>query len=316
VSDNAESKATDIAINEAVRLREGLVGSLNPNFGPVSGDWSVWTEGRIVIGKTDASTTASKKEIEVQAISLGIDRPVGDGDELMGFVLSIGQDDTDIGTASTNVKSDNYSISNYNVFRPSANIQIESVFGLGQIDFDTTRTDGSDTLSGTRKANQLFLTGVIRPLNRMHLGSWQFSPYSKVSAANTSLKAFSESGGATALTHNKQKLKDTAVAIGLDIHSQITRNTRSIKPFAKIEYNELSSKTTVSMHYNSEDASTYTYTKRFDKKNKHWKLKLGLDLNTESGWNSSASYTREQSFGSSNDSQTSDSFSLNAVLRF
>ena len=91
----------------------------------------MWTEGRIVIGKTDASTTASKKEIEVQAISLGIDRPVGDGDELMGFVLSIGQDDTDIGTASTNVKSDNYSISNYNVFRPSANIQIETVFGLG-----------------------------------------------------------------------------------------------------------------------------------------------------------------------------------------
>jgi outer membrane autotransporter protein len=150
----------------------------------------------------------------------------------------------------------------------------------------------------------------------MHLGSWQFSPYSKVSAANTSLKAFSESGGATALTHNKQKLKDTSVAIGLDIHSQITRNTRSIKPFAKIEYNESSSKTTASMHYNSEDASTYTYTKRFDKKNKHWKLKLGLDLNTESGWNSSASYTREQSFGSSDDSQTSDSFSLNAVLRF
>ena len=316
VSDNAESKASNIAINEAARLRESLIGSLNPSFGPVIDNWSMWAGGKVVIGNTDASTTASKKEIEVQAISLGIDRPVGDGDELMGFVLSIGQDDTDIGTASTNVKSDNYSISNYNVFRPSANTQIETVFGLGLIDFDTTRSDGSDTLSGTRKANQLFLTGVIRPLNRIHLGSWQFSPYSKVSAANTSLKAFSESGGATALTHNKQKIKDTAVAIGLDIHSQITRNTRSIKPFAKAEYKESSSKTTATMHYNSEDASTYTYTKRFDKRNKHWKLKLGLDLNTESGWNSSASYTREQSFGSSDDSQTSDSFSLNAVLRF
>ena len=316
VSDNAESKANDIAINEAVRLREALIGPLNPSFGPVTGNWSVWTEGKVVIGKTDASTTASKKEIEVQAISLGIDRPVGDGNELMGFVLSIGQDDTDIGTASTNVKSDNYSISNYNVFRPSANIQIETVFGLGQIDFDTTRTDGSDTLSGTRKANQLFLTGVIRPLNRMHLGSWQISPYSKLSAANTSLKAFSESGGGTALTHNKQKLKDTAVAIGLDIHSQITRNTRSIKPFAKIEYNESSSKTTASMHYNSEDASTYTYTTNLNKKNKHWKLKLGIDLSTESGWNLSLSYAREQSVSSSKDTKNSNNFSFNAGIQF
>jgi len=316
VSDNAESKANDIAINEAVRLREALIGSLNPSFGPVSGDWSMWTEGRIVIGKTDASTTASKKEIETQVISLGFDRPIGKGDELMGFALSVGQGNTDIGTASTRVQSDNYSLTNYNVFRPSANTHMEIALGLGQIYFDTTRSDGSDTLIGTRKANQVFLTGIIRPLNRIHLTIWQFSPYIKASAASTSLKAFSESGGATALTHNKQKLKDTAVAIGLDINSQITRNTRRIKPFAKIEYGESSSKTSASMHYNSEDASTYTYTKRFDKKNKHWKLKLGLDLNTESGWNTYISYTREQSVGSSDDSQTSDSFGLNAVLNF
>ena len=70
------------------------------------------------------------------------------------------------------------------------------------------------------------------------------------------------------------------------------------------------------MHYNSEDASTYTYTKRFDKKNKHWKLKLGLDLNTESGWNSSVSFTREQPFGSGQASKYSNSFSFNAGIQF
>ena len=316
VSDNAESKANDIAINEAVRLREGLVGSLNPSFGPVTDNWSVWTKGRIVIGKTDASTTASKKEIEVQAISLGIDRPVGDGDELMGFVLSIGQDDTDIGTASSNVKSDNYSISNYNVFRPSANIQIETVFGLGQIDFDTLRTDGSDTLLGKRKAKQLFLSTTFKPEDTRYVGNWKVSPYSKVLLANTRLNSFSESGGATALTFNKQEIRDAGLSVGMDINSTVTVNNATINPYAKIEYARSSSKTSASMHYNNEDASSYTYTANLNKQIKNWKLKLGLDLNTESGWNSSVSYTREQSFGSSDDSQTSDSFSLNAVLRF
>ena len=316
VSDNAESKANDIAINEAVRLRENLVGSLNPSFGPVIGDWSVWTKGRIVIGKTDASTTASKQEIEVQAISLGIDRPVGDGDELMGFVLSIGQDDTDIGTASTNVKSDNYSLSNYNVIKLNNNTKIENVFGVGHLEFDTLRTDGSDTLLGKRKAKQLFLSTTFKPEDTRYVGNWKVSPYSKVLLANTRLNSFSESGGATALTFNKQEIRDAGLSVGMDINSTVTVNNATINPYAKLEYTRLSSKTSASMHYNSEDASSYTYTANLNKQIKNWKLKLGADLNTESGWNSSVSFTREQPFGSGQASKYSNSFSFNTDIQF
>ena len=316
VSDNAESKANDIAINEAVRLRENLVGSLNPSFGPVIGDWSVWTKGRIVIGKTDASTTASKQEIEVQAISLGIDRPVGDGDELMGFVLSIGQDDTDIGTASTNVKSDNYSLSNYNVIKLNNNTKIENVFGVGHLEFDTLRTDGSDTLLGKRKAKQLFLSTTFKPEDTRYVGNWKVSPYSKVLLANTRLNSFSESGGATALTFNKQEIRDAGLSVGMDINSTVTVNNATINPYAKLEYTRLSSKTSASMHYNSEDASSYTYTANLNKQIKNWKLKLGADLITESGWNSSVSYTREQPFGSGQASKYSNSFSFNTDIQF
>ena len=316
VSDNAESKANDIAINEAVRLREGLVGSLNPSFGPVIGDWSVWTKGRIVIGKTDASTTASKQEIDVQSISLGIDRPVSDGDELMGFVLSIGQNNNDIGTASTNVKSDNYSLSNYNVIKLNNNTKIESVFGVGHLELDTLRSDGSDTLLGKRKAKQLFLSTTFKPEDTRYVGNWKVSPYSKVLLANTRLNSFSESGGATALTFNKQYVKDAGLSVGMDINSTVTVNNATINPYAKIEYTRSSSKTSASMHYNNEDASTNTYTTSLNKQIKNWKLKLGLDLNTESEWNSSVSFTREQPFGSGQASKYSNSFSFNAGTRF
>ena len=315
VSDNAESKANDIAINEAARLREGLVGSINPSFGPVIGNWSVWTEGKIIIGKTDASTTASKQEIEVQSISLGFDKPVGD-DELMGFVLSIGQHNNDIGTASTNVKSDNYSLSNYNVIKLNNNTKIENVFGVGHLEFDTLRSDGSDILSGTRKAKQLFLSTTFKPEDTRYVGNWKVSPYSKVLLANTRLNSFSESGGATALTFNKQYVKDAGLSVGMDINSSVTVNNATINPYAKIEYARSSSKTSASMHYNNEDASTNTYSANLNKQIKNWKLKLGLDLNTESGWNSSVSFTREQPFGSGQASKYSNSFSFNAGTRF
>ena len=315
VSDNIESELYNIAINEAVRLREGLVSSLNPSFGPVIGDWSVWTEGKIVIGKTSASTTASKKEIEVQSISLGFDKPVGD-DELMGFVLSIGQDNTDIGTALTNVKSDNYSLSNYNVLKLGSNTLLENVLGLGHLEFDTIRTDSSDTLTGKRKAKQLFLSTTFRPEDTRYVGNWKVSPYSKVLLANTRLNSFSESGGATALTFNKQEIRDAGLSVGMDINSTVTINNTTINPYAKVEYDRSSSKTSASMHYNNEDASIYSYTSSFNKQIKNWKLKLGIDLKTESGWDSSIRFTREQSFGSGQASKYSNSFSFNASIEF
>jgi len=134
--------------------------------------------------------------------------------------------------------------------------------------------------------------------------------------ANTHLNSFSESGGETALTYNKQELRDTAVGVGFDINTQITTDSHTIKPFAKLEFARSSSKTSASMHYNNEDASTYTYSTSLNKSSNNWKMKLGLDLNTESGWNTSASYTREQSIGSSVNSQNSNSFSFNAGIKF
>ena len=234
----------------------------------------------------------------------------------MGFVLSIGQDDSDIGTASTSVKSKNYSLSNYNVFKSAnSNTKVESAFGVGRLDFDTVRSYGSDTLTGTRKANQIFFSTTLRHQDNINIDNWLISPYTKISLANTSLNSFSESGGSLALTFEKQKVKDTSVGIGIDINSQITTDNSTIKPFSKIEYNQSSSKTSASMHYNSENAIN-TYTANLNKKNKNWKLKFGIDLNTESGWDMSISYMREQSVGSSKDSKNSNSFSFNAGTRF
>ena len=316
VGDNAEVKATDIAINEAARLREGLIGSLNPSFGPVTGNWSVWTEGEVIIGKTDASMAASKKKSSAQAITLGFDRPIRSGNELMGFVFSAGQSDTDIGTASTSVKSNNYSLLNYTVFNTKG-AQLESVFGIGQLDFDTTRTDGSDALTGTRKANQLLFSSTIRPQRMINLGNWHLSPYTKVSLTNTRLNSFSESGGATALTFNKQEIKDGALGVGFDISTLIKNQGNTIQPFAKIEYARSSSKTSASMHYNDEDASLYTYTTSLNKNDKNWKMKLGFDLNTKSNWDMSFVYIREQSKGSSDGSKSSSNgLSFNAGIKF
>ena len=312
VGDHIKSDVTNIAINQAARIREDAIGSLNPTFGPVVDNWSIWTEGKVLVGKKDASSTASKQEIDAQSIAIGFDKPVGN-DGLVGFVINIGQDNTDVGTDSTNVKSDNYSLSSYRVFGQGTSTLVESVIGIGHLDFDTVRTDGSDTLSGARKANQIFLSTALRRGNNINHSNWVISPYTKLSLAHTRLNSFSESGGITALTFNKQSINDAKIRIGIDTNALIAIDSGTIKPFGKIEYNASASDTSAAMHYNSESTN---YTSDLDKTNRNWRLEYGADFITKDGWSSSASYMKEQSVGSGETSQYSDSFRFNVGVGF
>jgi surface protein len=312
ISNNIKSDVQDIAINEAARIREDTIGMLNPSFEPVVDNWSIWTRGKVLIGKVDATSKASKREIDVQSISIGVDKPVGD-DGLVGFVINIGQDNTDIGTATTNVKSDNYSVSNYRVFGQNTSTLVESVIGIGHLRFDTLRTDGLYTLSGVREAKQIFFSTALRRKNNINHSNWLISPYSKLSLAHTRLNSFSESGGTLALTFNKQTINDAKIHIGTDINALIEMKSGTIKPFGKIEYNASASDTSAAMHYNSESTN---YTADLDKTNRNWRLEYGADYRTKDGWSSSASYMREQSIGSGQTSKHSDSFRFNVGVGF
>jgi uncharacterized protein with beta-barrel porin domain len=307
--DNIKSDAQDIALNEAARFRKDIIGTLNPTFGTVIDDWSMWTAGEITIGKTDATSSASKQELNGKAISLGFDRPVGDND-LVGFALSIGKDDTDVGTSTTKVKSDNYSLSNYNVLKQESGVTIETVLGLGHLKFDTNRKDGNDILTGSRDANQAFASVTIRD-KTFERNNWSVSPYGKAMLARTNLDSFSETGGATALTFNKQTVNDAKVYVGADINYLVTINNGTIKPFAKLEYGlDVSDSSEAVMHYNTE---TTDYTLNLDNKSKsNWKLGLGVDLITKDSWDASIGYEREQVVNAGH----SDSLTVDVSLKF
>jgi len=319
VGDHIKSDATSIAINQAARIRENAIGSLNPTFGPVVDNWSVWTDGKVLVGKKEETASASEQNIVAESIAIGFDRPTSD-DGVVGFVLNLGQDNTDVGTASTNVNSDNYSLSTYRIFRQGANSFVESVIGIGHLELDMVRTDGSDTLSGTRKANQIFLSTALKREDKITVrglitehNNFLFSPYTKLSLAYTRLDGFSETGGATALTFDGQNVNDATVRIGADISSLIPINKGSIRPFGKFEYNASVSDTSATMHYSSESTN---YTADLNKTNVNWKLGYGIDFMTKGGWNSSASYMKEESVGSGETFQYSDSFRFNVGVGF
>ncbi|ANQ66636.1 hypothetical protein GS41_04910 [Candidatus Pseudothioglobus singularis] len=60
-----------------------------------------------------------------------------------------------------------------------------------------TRTDGSETLLGERRGNQLFLSNILR--HEYKKKQFEISPYLTHSATLTNLDAFSERSGSLAL---------------------------------------------------------------------------------------------------------------------
>jgi uncharacterized protein with beta-barrel porin domain len=313
VGDHIKSDATSMALNEGVKLRERTIGSLNPTFEPIFGKWSVWTKGELLLGKTRATSTASKQESKSQILSLGFDRPL-DNEGILGFVIDVGRNNTDIGTGATNVKSNNYSLSNYSALKLDSSTRLENVVGIGRLNYDTTRMDGSETLLGDRRANQIFFSTTLK---RQYKEDQLFiAPYLTHSATRTSLDSFSESGGATALTFNEQEIRDYEIGLGVDINTEIIiNNNDKLKPFTKVEYNRSNSKTSASMYYTNEGAEN-AYETSMNDSNNNWKLRVGADLVTESGWRSSASYSRTQTTGSGSASKYSNSFTLRSDLRF
>ncbi|MDB9938263.1 Ig-like domain-containing protein, partial [Candidatus Thioglobus sp.] len=313
VGDHIKSDAASMAINEGIKLRDSTIGSLNPTFEPIFGDWSVWTKGEFLIGKTRATSTVSKQESKSKILSLGFDKYL-DNDGLIGFVLDIGRNNTDIGTGATNVKSKNYSLSNYTAFKLDSNTSLESVVGIGRINYDMTRVDGAETLLGERRAEQMFFSNTLKREHKKN--QLTISPFLTHSATRTNLDAFSENGGETALSFNNQIVRDYEIGVGLDINSEITLNNNSkLKPFTIIEYNKSTSKTSASMYYTNEGAEN-AYEATMNNSNNNWKIRLGADLRTETGWRSSLSYTRKQSVGSSSASKYSNSFTLRSDLKF
>jgi len=317
MTDDTKAQLNSAAFNEVAKLREETIGKvLNATGGSVMGDWNVWTEGRITVGKTYSTDTTSEQDSQTQNISLGFDRIIKDDNQslesaghIVGVVLGIGKSDADTTNNST-VDADSYSISAYGVIRQDDKELVQAQIGYGHIKVDKTRIDGSDTLIGSHNANQFF-TSLMVKRETMSVGGFSLSPYGKIQASRTWYDGYSESGGATALTYGEQTIDSTVLSAGVDVDYMIPIYKGNIRPFAKFEYGaDVSGSSTVNMHYNNEVTN---YQLQLDNKaDSNWKFVLGADMYTREEWDSSISYERTEAV----DAGYSDSLAVKVGLKF
>ena len=241
-----KNKSVEVVMAEMKDIFGGV--NLNPTAEPLLGDWSLWTEGQITVGRTDTQETDS------YSLAVGLDRPYGDLG-LIGVSLVLGQDDSDVGSSGSNVKSDNLSLSFYNVKELPNKLGLETQFGVGAMAIDTIRIDGAQTLTGKRDAKLLFGSIALRD-EPLFYGDATLTPYGRAEWAYVELDPYDESGGSFALHYDKQHINRYMLILGSDIQYEAKYLNGKLKPFAAFEYGlDLTRDSDVGMNYVSSSTS-------------------------------------------------------------
>jgi uncharacterized protein with beta-barrel porin domain len=291
---DAEGRAIEIAMAKA-KEQLGEV-NLNPTGGPIFGQWSGWTEGRIQVGKKKATSTSSGQDSDVFTVTLGADRPFGEN-ALLGMAATIGKGDVDVGNLGSGVESDNYSFSIYSAFRPENLPLMEAVLGVGHMQIDTTRMDGAQTLTGGRDSNSLYGSFAVHQ-EPFRQGDVSFAPYGKVEAAYIEFDAYSESGGSQALAFDKSHINWAMVSVGADVNYEMPLAGGKLRPFGKVEYGvDITGTTDVDMHYVSDTATNYRLGME-RAATSHWLFGVGADYEIKDDLSSTIAYERSQAINS------------------
>jgi hypothetical protein len=282
--------------------------SLNPNqsAGPLFNDWSIWTEGKIIVGSLDGSNGSADQDSDTLNIAIGIDRPTANAG-LIGVALNVGTDDVEVGSVGSGIKSKNISLSLYNIFKTQNLLDVETQFGIGRMSIDTTRKDGSQTLTGDRDVRMPFASVAIRN-KPFQYQSVSLTPYGRAEWAYIELDSYTENGGNLALQYDKQKINRYMLFVGSDVNYETSFASGTLKPFAAFEYGlDLTSNSDVSMNYAGVNTKYQTQLEKMAASN--LMLRLGLDYKREDETNFSISYQRQEAIGAGNSDSIQFKFS-------
>ncbi len=271
--------------NEIIDIKKKYTDMLKSKLN-IDNDWAAWVTGEITLANVDG---LSSNDLQSEAMYIGIDRHNTNYDSIFGISLSYGTDDIKIGSDESKVQSENYALSLYGSKKygyqdiPFINeASIDYSLGIGNLNFDTTRTDIGEVLSGERAANQVFGSLTVRG-NSTESDQKIISPYAKGEFSITEFDSYTETGGDTSLNISEQTSQRANISVGTDISLVYNLKDSNYLPWVKFEYGlAFASESQIELEYPSEtNPITYIISGETEIED-FWKVGVGIDLFRES----------------------------------
>jgi hypothetical protein len=286
-------KAEAISLGIAELKAKTGVANLNPELESMNNGWSIWSDGEISFGKNGASTMASSRKFNRTLITVGFDKS-HNRNSLLGFALSIGQEDADIGSDGSSIQSDNIGATLYTSLTLENYSQIEASVGQTDLTFDTKRIDGNEVLTGERKGSVYYGSIGLRPPEISHDSGLAFSTHARLNLGQIILDQYSEGGGSMALTYLEQRIDYEELDTSVEISKEKSWGAITLRPRAMVHYKHfLNKSSTAAMHYVS-SSQVYGLTVPTEMES-GWGVSTGIDAFNDGNLSSSLALSRSQS---------------------
>ncbi len=307
-SDQVFNDLIDNSVNLAfAELREQTFEpNLNPTSGELIGNWSLWSNGEILIGNADSSSNSSGQNTNSFYLTLGIDKHYKENN-LLGMAFTYGEDDISVGNLGSGINSTNLGFNFYSSNLLKNKFPLETQIGFGKMDMNTKRIDNSTSHKGNRDVYMIFGSAKILA-EPLEINNFQLTPYGRLDLAHINLKAFSESGSSLALTFKDQTVNRKMVSLGLNLDRNLNFENWRLKPFLGISYGyDFTGDSIADMNYVG-DSQNYRII--LDKlSSEQWNISLGFEFYRNDNWSGGLSYEYEDSDNSSH--SNSYQFNLN-----
>ena len=269
---------SDPKLNDLSKLISQSVATTKPEK-KISDSWLFWSEGSVSVGKVDASTTSSKKDIDTNAVTLGMDKKINN-QSVHGYTITYIQEDAKVGNKGTSSDIESYSFSLYRAFNQGSNNYFEGVLGLSKLDINNIRKSGSNTLTGSRNGKQIF--GSLQAIKTFKNKQTEVSPNLRLDLGYTILDEYSEKG-TNPLKYDEQTVETVGLYGGFNLSNEIFKEDYTIRPAFALELGyDLSPNSDVSLNYVSDPNTKYT--KSIDQEDdKSIKGKIGFDVVNDTG---------------------------------
>ena len=245
----------------------------------VNDKWLFWSEGSVSIGKVGATKKSSKKNIDSNSVTLGIDKKINN-QSVHGYTVTYIQEDAEVGDKGTSSNIDSYSFSLYRALNQGSNNYFEGILGLSKLDIKNIRKSGNNTLKGFRNGKQVY--GSFQAINTFINKQSEISPNVRLDLGYTILDEYSETG-IGALKYDEQTVETAGLYGGFNLSNKILKEGYIIKPSLTVELGyDLSPSSDVSLNYVTDPNTKYSKSINHED-DESIRGKIGFDVKNETG---------------------------------